>query len=122
MGRSIPHGARVHVVAAPRPHRGEVWAMCSDDGHVVVHRVLGLVGGQWWLRGDTNSSPDRPVASERLIGRVSEIDVAGRARRLGPLDRWIGRLRLDGLAVRTRMLAAPARIRGAISRWRGNAR
>ena len=28
MGRAIPAGARVRVVAASRPRRGEVWAMC----------------------------------------------------------------------------------------------
>ena len=83
MGRAIPDGARVRVVAAARPRRGEVWAMCSDDGRVIVHRALGVVDGRWWLQGDANRSPDRPVGLDRLIGRVDEIDVAGRRRRLG---------------------------------------
>ena len=86
MGRAIPDGARVRVVAVARPRRGEVWAMCSDDGRVIVHRVLGVVDGRWWLQGDANRSPDRPVELERLIGRVDEIDVAGRRRRLGAFD------------------------------------
>ena len=89
MGRAIPDGARVHVVAAARPRRGEVWAMCDDGGRVIVHRVLGLVDGQWWFRGDANSSPDLPVELDRLIGRVDEVEVAGRLRLLGTLDRLI---------------------------------
>jgi hypothetical protein len=99
MGRAVPDGARVRVVAASRPHRGEVWAMCGDDGRVIVHRVLGVVAGRWWLQGDANRSPDAPVGLDRLIGRVDEIDVAGRRRRLGAFDRLLARARLDVAAV-----------------------
>jgi hypothetical protein len=93
----------VLVTALSRPRRGEVWAMCSDDGRVIVHRVLGVVDGRWWLQGDANRSPDPPVELDRLIGRVDEIDVAGRRRRLGDLDRLVARSKLDTAAVWKRM-------------------
>ncbi len=105
MGRAVPAGARVRVVAASRPRRGEVWAICSDDGRVVVHRVLGVVGGRWWLQGDANRSPDLPVELDRLIGRVDEIDVAGHRRRFGTNVRLIARSKLDLAATWKRVLA-----------------
>jgi hypothetical protein len=103
MGRAVPDGARVRVVAVSRPHRGEVWAMCSDDGRVIVHRVLGVVDGRWWLQGDANRAPDPPVELERLIGRVDEIDIDGRRRQLGAFDRVIARARLDIAAMWNRV-------------------
>ncbi len=106
MGRAVPDGARVRVVVARRPRRGEVWAVCNDDGRIIVHRVLGVVGDRWWLRGDANRSPDLPVRFDRLIGRVDEIDVAGRRRRLRPSDRVIARARIDAAAIWKRVLAA----------------
>ena len=109
MGRAIPDGARVRVVAAARPRRGEVWAMCNDDSRVIVHRALGVVDGRWWLQGDANRSPDPPVGLDRLIGRVDEIEVAGHRRRLGASKWLIGRARLDVAAARRRVRAA--------SRW-----
>jgi hypothetical protein len=44
-----------------------------------------------------------PVEFDRLIGRVDEIDVAGRRRRLGAFDRLIARSRLDVAAVWKRL-------------------
>jgi hypothetical protein len=109
MGKAIPDGARVRIVAAARPRRGEVWAMCNDESRVVVHRALGVVDGRWWLQGDANRIPDPPVGLDRLIGRVDEIEVAGRRRRLGA-SRWlIGRARLDVAAIARRVRIA--------SRW-----
>jgi hypothetical protein len=105
MGRAIPDGARVRVVAVARPRRGEVWAMCDDEGRVIVHRALGVVGGRWWFQGDANRSPDLPVERDRLIGRVDEIDNAGRRRRLGASDRLFARSRLDFSAMWKRVLA-----------------
>jgi hypothetical protein len=106
MGQAIPDGARVRVVAVDRPRRGEVWAMCNDEGRVIVHRVLGVVGRRWWLQGDANRSPDLPVDLDRLIGRVDEVEAAGRRRSLGTSDRLIARARLDVAAVRKRVVAA----------------
>ena len=109
MGKAIPDGARVRIVPAARPRRGEVWAMCNDESRVVVHRALGVVDGRWWLQGDANPIPDPPVGLDRLIGRVDEIEVAGRRRRLGA-SRWlIGRARLDVAAIARRVRIA--------SRW-----
>lgn len=113
MGQAIPDGARVRVVAVDRPRRGEVWAMCNDEGRVIVHRVLGVVGRRWWLQGDANRSPDLPVDLDRLIGRVDEVEAAGRRRSLGTSDRLIARARLDIAAVRKRVVAAVRRRRDA---------
>lgn len=114
MGQAIPDGARVRVVAVDRPRRGEVWAMCNDEGRVIVHRVLGVVGRRWWLQGDANRSPDLPVDLDRLIGRVDEVEAAGRRRSLGTSDRLIARARLDIAAVRKRVVATV--------RWRDGVR
>lgn len=114
MGQAIPDGARVRVVAVDRPRRGEVWAMCNDEGRVIVHRVLGVVGRRWWLQGDANRSPDLPVDLDRLIGRIDEFEAAGRRRRLGTSDRLIARARLDFAAVRKRVVATVW--------WRGGVR
>ncbi len=111
MGRAIPDGARVRLVVAARPRRGEVWAICTDDSRVIVHRALGVVDGRWWLQGDANQTPDRPVGLERLIGRVDEIDVAGHRQRLGPFRRLVGRARLDVAAARKRARASARRFR-----------
>ena len=111
MGQAVPDGARVLVTALSRPRRGEVWAMCSDDGRVIVHRVLGMVDGRWWLQGDANRSPDPPVELDRLIGRVDEIDAAGRHRRLGALDRLVARSKLDIAAVWKRLRAVARSLR-----------
>ena len=115
MGRAVPAGARVRVVVASRPRRGEVWAVCDDDGRIIVHRVLGAVGEQWWLRGDANRSPDLPVRFDRLIGRVDEIDIAGRRRRLRSSDRLIARARIDVAAIWKRV-SATARWLGRLAR------
>ncbi|HEX4983478.1 MAG TPA: hypothetical protein VFV63_17360 [Ilumatobacteraceae bacterium] len=105
MGRAVPDGARVRVVAAARPRRGEVWAICNDDSRVVVHRALGVVDGRWWFQGDANRSPDLPIELARLIGRVAEVDIAGRRRRLRGPDRLLARSRLDAAAGWKRVLA-----------------
>jgi hypothetical protein len=111
MGRAVPAGARVRVVAASRPRRGEVWAMCDDEGRIIVHRVLGEAGERWWLQGDANRSPDQPVSLDRLIGRVDEVEVAGRRRRLGPVHRVCARARLDVAAVWKRLVASARWVR-----------
>ena len=112
MGRAVPAGARVRVVAASRPRRGEVWAMCDDDGRIIVHRVLGEAGERWWLQGDANRSPDLPVRPDRLIGRVDEVETNGRRRRLGRSRRVVARARLDVAAICKRVLATARWVRG----------
>lgn len=111
MGQAVPAGARVRVAAASTPRRGEVWAICDDDGRIIVHRVLGQAGERWWLQGDANRSPDQPVRLDRLIGRVDAVEVAGRRRRLGPADRRIARVRLDLAAIWKRLVASARWVR-----------
>jgi hypothetical protein len=63
------------------------------------------------LQGDANRSPDLPVELDRLIGRVDEIDVAGRRRSLGTSHRYTARARLDIAAVWKRVRATARWIR-----------
>ena len=103
MGPDLPGGSRVLVDGATRPRRGEVWAFVGETGEVVVHRFLRDVGGQLWFRGDANVAADRPVPPERLIGRVTAVEVDGRRRDLGRVARWRGRLAVDRRAIRRRL-------------------
>ena len=99
MGRRLP-GERVLVAAGRNPRPGEVWAFVDDDGHVVVHRLNRHVGGRSWLQGDANPSSDVPVRADRLIGRVASVDVNGRIRSLGALERLRGRMLVESRGLR----------------------
>jgi hypothetical protein len=100
MGQRLPGGARVLVAAGLNPRRGEVWAFVDDDGHVVVHRLKRHAAGRSWLQGDANPSSDAPVPADRLIGRVTSVDMNGRTRSLGVAERWRGRLLLEARGLR----------------------
>jgi hypothetical protein len=103
MGAAIPTGARVAVIAACRPRRGEVWAFVSEAGQVVVHRFRRRRDGVLWFQGDGNDRIDRPVTPEMLIGRVASLEVAGRRTKLGTRARVRGRLMLDVTALARRV-------------------
>lgn len=100
MGRSIPSGTTVRVARDIALRRGRTYAFVEDGGSIVVHRFRGREGDSLWFRGDGNSTDDRSVAPERILGRV--IEVRGR-RRPTALDELWGRLRLDALSVRRRI-------------------
>lgn len=72
MGRSIPGGARVRIVRAPEPRRGEVWAFSDERSQIVVHRCRSSEAGAYRFQGDACVRADSPVPRERLIGRVVE--------------------------------------------------
>lgn len=84
MARSIPSGARVRVVAAERPGRGEVWAFCLPGGAVVVHRARGTGPRGHRFQGDGCIRPDPPIDASLLVGRVVEVTPARAGVRWGP--------------------------------------
>jgi hypothetical protein len=104
MAPAIPAGARVCVVGARRPRRGEIWAFCLLDATVVVHRYRRTTGSGLQFQGDASPWPDDPIDVALLIGRVTAVDCGGRTRRL---DRWwvLGRdrARLDVAAIGRRL-------------------
>jgi hypothetical protein len=102
MGRRFPAGATVHVVAASRPRRGEVWAFATASGQLVLHRCRSGSGPPWVFRGDGREALDPPVEDDHLIGRAVVIVAGGRQRRLGVLDRAVA-----GLARFTRPVRTP---------------
>jgi len=80
MGWSIPGGARVRVEGvAAGPRRGEVWAYCTQDGSLVVHRARRASAHGHVFQGDTCIRADDPVPTELLVGRVVEVAPARRA-------------------------------------------
>ncbi len=103
MGASIPTGARVLLETGMRPRRGEVWAFINEEGSLVVHRFKRAVGGLLWFEGDANTTVDRPVTSDLLVGRVTEVEIAGRRRRLGTRQRLRGRVLVDRRALGRRI-------------------
>lgn len=90
MGRTVPGGSRVHVVPAPAPRRGEVWAFCTAQGELFVHRYRGPVGDHHRFQGDARIRADDPVPADLLVGRVVELAGGRRPRGawFGALQRW----------------------------------
>lgn len=88
MGALVRTGDRVTVQPGGRPQWGEVWAFCSEQGSVVVHRCRGRRPGGWLFQGDRRAQPDAVVGADRLVGRVVAVERDGVQRRLGAADRW----------------------------------
>lgn len=99
MGATIASGSKVRVEPATRPRRGQIWAFCTEDGRVLVHRFLGSSGPSLWFQGDANPRPDRPVTAALLIGRVRETNDRGTSRPVGVRATVAGRVRLEYHAV-----------------------
>lgn len=94
MGRTIRGGSEVLVAAGVCPHFGEVWAYCTVEGVVVVHRFLRRRREALQFQGDAHW-PDPPVTREQLVGRVLCIRFQGR-------EHWLSRW--EGLAGGARLL------------------
>ena len=90
MGGLIRTGDRVTLEPGPAPRWGEVWAFCTTDGMVAVHRCRGRRTGGWLFQGDRRSTPDPVVTPDRLVGRVVAVERDGVERRIGVGDRWGG--------------------------------
>lgn len=103
MGAAIPDGARVLVVPAARPRRGEVWAFCETDGTIVVHRFRRRVGRRLRFQGDATPLVDDVVDSVMLVGLVRQVSVGGRTRHLGRGAHLVSRVRLDLASARRRL-------------------
>lgn len=103
MGRTIRAGSKVLVIASAEPRFGEIWAFCNAQGVLVVHRFARCRGGAYYFQGDAHW-PDPPVTREQLVGRVLRVRHRGRERRLGPMERLAGGVRLR-LRRSTRALA-----------------
>ncbi len=83
MRPTLDESARVRIRRSGRPRPGEVWAFVGSDGSIVVHRCLRRFdAGYYGFRGDGISIDDAPVASTRLIGRVSEAQDSRGTRRV----------------------------------------
>jgi hypothetical protein len=94
MGRTILPGNQVLVVGAQRPRLGQVWAFCNDAGSVVVHRCRGRDDGRFVFEGDGTGHADRPVATNRLVGKVAAVRRGSQVRRLGRIETFVGASKL----------------------------
>jgi hypothetical protein len=83
MEPTLPLGTRVRVTPCPRPRAGDVVVLAAGD-HVVVHRLLAVVGPVVVHAGDAG----RPGLARRrdVIGRVA----ARRVSVLRRVARWFG--------------------------------
>ncbi len=108
MGRTIVSGSAVWVVGPRPPRWGEIWAFCTPEPAVEVHRFVGRRNGTYRFWGDGNPTADEPSMTEMLIGR--------RGRRRTPRIRVRARRRAravrQGVHLRRASLAAPALVSG----------
>ena len=77
------------LVIAPLPARGPAPGQViayrqAQSGGLVVHRLVGRLGGDWLLRGDNaTGKTGETVATGNLLGVVSSIERNGARRRMG---------------------------------------
>jgi hypothetical protein len=90
MWPTIRPPARVRVVDAAPPRRGEVWAYIDASRQIVVHRCQRAAGPGYLFRGDGLPAADPWVPAERVVGRVATVEDPRGRRSLGPADRAIG--------------------------------
>ena len=120
MGTTILAGSLVLLDDAPRPRIGEIWAWCSDDATVVVHRSLGRGRRGYRFQGDGRIDPDPPVPPDRIIGRVREVRYRDHLWRIGWRDRLVRTARLIIVrAARVSVRRLPPSARRAIRRMIG---
>jgi hypothetical protein len=93
MGATIVAGSEVRIGPYRRPPRpAEIWAFCSSNGDVVVHRYRGRrPDGRFEFRGDAQEHTDEPVPVERLVGRAVAVRSDSHHRALGWSERarWL---------------------------------
>lgn len=94
MGQTIHAGSQVLLDDAPSPRIGEIWAWCSDDATVVVHRSLGRGRAGFRFQGDGRIDRDPPVPPDRIIGRVRQVRYGDHLWRVGWRDRIFRTTRL----------------------------
>ena len=80
----------VQPVAPPDIKQGDIILYRFQDG-VVVHRVVGIGRKKgdalfFILRGDALGTPDEPVVSQRVLGKVVSVERGGR--HVDPYSLW----------------------------------
>lgn len=94
----------VRPLAAGRPRTGDVVAFVPPGtGSVRIHRVVGIEGGKYLLKGDNGLVGDGAVARPDILGSVARIERHGRARRPGPALLAAGLARLSRSSWFTRL-------------------
>jgi signal peptidase I len=103
------------------PRAGEIIAIKRENG-LIVHRLVKTVtknGVTWYIaRGDSNASPDNPVSSEKIAGRIVGADTTGENPvpadiRINISPNYIrNRLRVIGLLIWKKIKRLPALLKG----------
>jgi signal peptidase I len=50
---------------------------------LVVHRIVGIQGGSFMVKGDNNENFDGPIPESRVLGRITRIERNGRNLHIG---------------------------------------
>jgi signal peptidase I len=71
----------VNRITPDQVHVGDV-VLVGREGRLCAHRVVSMAGDsqnpQWITQGDALPAPDRPVAKDELLGKVSYLIRAGK--------------------------------------------
>ena len=98
-------------IAPEAIRRGDV-LLCRHARRVLAHRVVAVDGRGWsqliTLQGDANGSPDAPVPTTHVIGKVLSTSRNGRTISLGnPIARLRHRIRTAACRVKSLVVAWP---------------
>jgi signal peptidase I len=106
---------------------GEIIAIRRENG-IIVHRLTKIIvknGVQWFIaRGDSNSTADEPVKSDRIVGRIIRAETTGENPVLADIRKNLkpnyvmNRLRVIGINVGIRIRRLILSFRSKISRKR----
>ena len=120
----IDDDAHVEIRAADRYWPGDVLAVRTEDGRILLHRLLGAyptrTGLRYLTRGDRSLRPDAAVRHHAILGRLAaghcttaaaHPPLAHRARSLGAFSLFMARHALNALTRRGGLLIATLRRR-----------
>jgi ribosomal protein S18 acetylase RimI-like enzyme len=98
------------------PEAGEVVAFTQSGRRMAIHRIIAREGEGWLIQGDNSREADGMITDDRLLGRVTSIERAGRRRHLGlggerRIIAWM--VRHDVLPLFKTMVALPRRMAAA---------
>ena len=93
MEPTVHDGAQVTVQRGRAWWPGDVIAVQTTDGRILLHRCLGYVptreGLEVLTQADTAHEPDRRVAVERVIGRLAGAPRPTARERMGAMRRYV---------------------------------